>query len=705
MLMGLRDLDLPHIIRTTSSDPIKDFFDPVLECSINYNIAVGYFTTGWLRDAAHGIAKFALNHGQANWIISPELTEDDLIALSNGESLSEEYVRGLISKGYRHLFNTLSEEPREALGWLIADKILNFKIGIPRNELTGLLHTKEALFRDDSGDRVGIMGSYNLTSHAKTNWEAFSVYCDWKSPVDRERNNEMEGVFSDMWQAKDPNLSLYSPSEADIEEFKKTTLNSKKHYLLFKKTRKLSGPNLVQEQIQVPRKYLNERGQLREYQEEGIKEWFKHNGTGILQMATGTGKTVTALKIATMLTYHVSQKGDQILTVVAVPYINLADQWYAEASEFGFTPIRCYGEAKEWRALAQAQLSQIRSKALQQAMFIVVNASLRTPSFQSILKNTPGHLLFIGDEMHHLGSNKFLPALPNEARFKLGLSATPNRVGDDEGSDGLKSYFGDTVLEYGLGRAIENDYLCRYRYHPVTVHLEDDEQEMYDELSLKIARVLAQSKASKDANTEVLESLLRQRAVLIGKARNKLPKLLQLLQEQCNVSHTLVYCGSSNDQGERYIDVALKKLGAELGLHASRFTAEESAGRRNEILSHFASGKLQVLLAIRCLDEGIDVPKTQTAYILASSTNPKEFIQRRGRVLRKAPGKEMANIYDFIVVPSASKLKRGGDNSGDRSLVKRELARFNEFAELAVNHGEALAKMRLIKEQLGLMDQ
>ena len=702
--MRLRDLNLPNIIRTTSSDPIKDFFDPVLECSVNYNIAVGYFSTGWLRDAAHGISKFALNGGQANWIISPELTKDDLIALSQGENLSEQYVRELISKGYQHLFDSLSEKPRQALGWLIADKILNFKIGIPKNDLTGLLHTKEALFCDAWGDRVGILGSYNLTARAKTNWESFSVHCDWKSQVDCERNDEMETVFGKMWHENDPNLSLYQPSAANIDKFTNFSQRSERHYYLFDDTPDASDISARPSFPQVPSEYLNETGLLREYQEEGIKGWFKRNGRGVLHMATGTGKTVTALKAVTRLNDHISEEGGRLLTVIAVPYIHLADQWHKEAVKFGFSPVKCYGGAGNWTAIAQSQLSQIRSKALKQAVFIVVNASLQTTSFQSILRQAPGSILFVGDEMHNLGSTKLLAALPNKATFRLGLSATPDRFGDEEGSEGLASYFGDTVLEYGLNKAIQNGHLCKYRYHPVMIHFDDDEQQEYDELSHKISQIYAQNLHKKGETSEFLEHLKRQRSILVGKARNKLPKLLHLLQQQGKVSHTLVYCGASRDGGERYIDVALKRVGTDLGLHASRFTAEESGDERNSILSQFSVGELQVLLAIRCLDEGIDVPMTQTAYILASSTNRKEFIQRRGRVLRNAPGKKIADIYDFLVIPSPSKLRQTNETSTQRTLVTRELARFNEFAELAENHGEALAQMLSIKEHLGLMD-
>lgn len=693
--MPLRSLKLPYYVTTSEHDPIKEFFDPVLERAKQYDIAVGYFSSAWLRDAAHGISNFALNGGKARWIVSPELSPEDFRSLQVEGEISDVQTRDLISRSYENLYQQLTQHTREALGWLINDGIVTFKIGIPRNRLSGIMHAKQGLFLDENGNRIGFLGSYNLTGGAGTNWEAFSVFCDWSSDESSERIAVIGNSFERMWNGLDPNLALYDPAEADLERFVSEARKGTKHYDLF--------PPEDRRWPRVPDHFLTD-GRLRDYQEEGIRNWFKNNGRGILHMATGTGKTVTALTAITRLNDYVAQKKGELCTVIAVPYQHLAEQWAREAEEFEFEPVLCYGGVGRWMEGAQSQLNDLRAKARQQVMLIAVNASMKDEPFQSILRAYSGNLLFVGDEMHNLGARTALNALPEHAAFRLGLSATPDRYGDEEGTIALKRYFGEIVLEFGLDKAIKGGHLCRYYYYPILIHLDEDEQAEYDELSLRIGKLFAQGASPNSEENDHLNRLLIKRARLVGKARNKLPALLDLLRRQEDVSHTLIYCGDSKDGGARYIDTALEQVGGELGLRASPFTSRENNEERAELLSQFSSGEIQVLLAIRCLDEGVDVPMTKTAYILASSANPKEFIQRRGRVLRRAKGKSRAYIYDFIVTPDPEKLSEQGVTNVERSLMRRELGRFNEFASLAENHGEALAKITEIKKSLNLLD-
>ncbi len=693
--MALRDTKLPFYVTTSEHDPVAEFFDPVLERAIKYDIAVGYFSSAWLRDAAHGISRFALNGGKARWIISPEVSLEDFKSLQAGHVTSEALTKYLISRSYEELFQQLTHDTRAALGWLINDKILEFKIGIPQNRLSGILHAKQGLFTDHSGDRVGFLGSYNLTGAAGTNWEAFSVFCDWSSQESLQRISAIAASFDRMWSGLDPNLSIYDPSEADLEKFVSAARQTDRHYNLF--------PTKKPQEPCVPNRFLTD-GRLRDYQEEGINNWFKNNGRGILHMATGTGKTVTALTAVTRLNDFVAQKNGELCVVITVPYQHLAEQWAREAEEFGYEPVLCYGGIGHWMENAQSQLNELRSQTRQQVMLIAVNASMKDAPFQSILSAYAGNLLFVGDEMHNLGARSALAALPENAPFRLGLSATPDRYGDEEGTASLERYFGKRVLSFALDQAIAGGHLCRYFYYPILVQLDEDEQADYDELSSQIGRMIAQGASLDSQAHDGLNLLLIKRARLVGKARNKLPALLELLKQKEEISHTLVYCGDSKDEGERYIDGALEQIGKNLKLRASPFTSQENNSERAELLSQFSSGEIQVLLAIRCLDEGVDVPMTKTAYILASSANPKEFIQRRGRVLRRAEGKERAYIYDFIVTPDPDVLSERGVTNVERSLLRRELTRFNEFASLAENHGEALSKITQIKESLNLLD-
>ncbi|MCY4289242.1 MAG: DNA phosphorothioation system restriction enzyme [Aestuariivita sp.] len=697
--MSLKCLDLPLQVTTSERDPIEEFFDPVLERAQRYDIAVGYFSSTWLRDAAHGISSFALNDGRARWVISPELSSQDLESLQVNGQRKEERVREFISQSYQNLYQQLKQQTREALGWLIHDGVLSFKIGIPKNHLSGIMHAKQGLFTDEFGNRVGFSGSYNLTGGANTNWEVFSVFCDWRSRESRERNDEIARSFDRMWNSLDPNLSLYDPNAADLERFTRAARTSPKRYVLFPNEEPIS-QDLVQHSLS---QHSPSRKQLRDYQSEGIEKWLSNNGRGILCMATGTGKTFTALNAVERLNKYVAEQNGELCVVVTVPYQHLAEQWASEAKLFGFDPVLCYGGIGRWLKEFQRRLNELSSKTRQYVMLIVVNASMSDKPFQSVLRSCISNILFIGDEVHNLGAATYLKALPENAAFRLGLTATPDRYEDEQGTEGLKQYFGGVVLDYGLKEAIRGGHLCRYRYFPRLVKFDDDEQAEYADLSLRIGRMYGQSKKDQD-QSEKLKQLLIKRARLIGKARNKIPALIELLKEQSQISHTLVYCGDSKENTKRHLDSVLERIGNELGIRASPFTSDESSTERTKLLNQFTSGEIQVLLAIKCLDEGVDVPMTKTAYFMASSTNPKQFVQRRGRVLRRSEGKSQAVLYDFIVVPDLESLSENGHSGAERSLMKKELARFNEFARLAENYGEALSKITEIKRRLNLLD-
>ncbi|MCY4302221.1 MAG: DNA phosphorothioation system restriction enzyme [Aestuariivita sp.] len=693
--MSLKILKLPFYVTTSEHDPIADFFNPVLEHAQQYDIAVGYFSSTWLRDTAHGMSNFAVNYGKARWIISPELSLEDFESLQVNGQMCDERAKEFISRSYESLYQQLTQHTREALGWLINDGILCFKIGIPKNRLSGIMHAKQGLFTDVLGNRVGFLGSYNLTGGANTNWEAFSVFCDWTSSESFERNDVIARSFDNMWSGQDPNLALYDPSAADLEKFTSAARNSSKQYELFPPEESNSSKAAL---------YSRTNRQLRDYQKEGIQKWLENNGRGILHMATGTGKTFTALTAVRKLNDFIVQKNGKLCIVVTVPYQHLAEQWAHEAKEFGFEPVLCYGGVGLWMKECQRRLNELSSKVRQYVMLITVNASMSDKPFQSVLTSYSGNILFVGDEAHNLGAPNNLKALPENAAFRLGLTATPDRYGDEEGTVGLKQYFGEIVLDYGLDKAISGGHLCRYYYYPILVHFDEEEQAEYAELSMRIGRLFGHVSEQDHAQSEQLSRLLIKRARLVGKARNKLPALIKLLKERDEISHTLIYCGDSKESGKRYLDVALAKIGGDLGLRASPFTSEENNVERTRLLRQFAFGEIQVLLAIRCLDEGVDVPMTRTAYILASSANPKEFTQRRGRVLRRSDGKDNAHIYDFIVVPDFEKLSGQIPLNAEQSLMKRELARFNEFAVLAENHGEALSKIIEIKKSLHLLD-
>lgn len=447
--------------------------------------------------------------------------------------------------------------------------------------------------------------------------------------------------------------------------------------------------------------------QLRDYQKQAVNNWFANNGRGTLKMATGSGKTITALAITWEL---YSQINLQVLLVVC-PYRHLVTQWARECEKFGLKPILAFENVRTWQTQLSEQLYNVRSNSQQFLTVITTNSTLISDGFQSQLKYFPQRSLIIGDEAHNLGSPKLEESLPYNIGLRLGLSATPERYFDEVGTQSVFNYFGAVLQpEFTLRDAINQGALVRYLYYPLLIELTESESLAYAKLTKKIGRVLQYKQRDGDLinieDNEDIKSLLIQRARLVSAAENKLNALRELMLNRRETTHTLFYCSDGSQEAEgranlRQLKEVTRILGIDLGYRVSTYTAETSLAEREALRSQFESGELQGLVAIRCLDEGVDIPAIKTAVILASSSNPRQFIQRRGRVLRPHPGKERATIFDMIVLPPD--LDRN-TLEVERNLLRKELRRFVEFADLADNAGEARMKLLDLQKRYGLMD-
>ncbi len=313
--------------------------------------------------------------------------------------------------------------------------------------------------------------------------------------------------------------------------------------------------------------------------------------------------------------------------------------------------------------------------------------------------------MLIGDEVHNLGSKQLLSSLPNSVPYRLGLSATPERWYDDTGTQELFAYFGPVLQpEFTLKDGLDCGALVSYYYKPVFVELTDDEAYRYSGLSDKIGKFLS-SGENLDDPSPAFQALLMKRARLLATAENKGVLLREEMKSRLDTAHTLFYCGDGSvetSDGEmiRHIDEICRILGRELGYRVDTYTAEDSLLAREELQRDFERGALQGLVAIRCLDEGVDLPVIKTAFILASSSNPRQFIQRRGRILRPHPSKQVAEIFDFIVLPPSDVM----NYDTERGMLRRELARYVEFADLAKNSGKARALIVDLQAKYGLFD-
>jgi superfamily II DNA or RNA helicase len=418
------------------------------------------------------------------------------------------------------------------------------------------------------------------------------------------------------------------------------------------------------------------------HQGRAVHAWEENAGRGILAIATGGGKTIAALVAATRL----QSAAPRLFITVAAPFKPLIEQWHREVSRFGVTPVPLANldPAERTGRLGQAVLAlEIGHSDVELA--IVSHTLLNQPDFRAFLQSIPPEVatLLIADEVHNLGAPGFSRNPPQEFRFRLGLSATPVRQYDEAGTEALLDYFGDVVFEFDLGAAIRTGCLTPYNYYLHPVALDDGELTEWEELTERLRRLGfgAYNEASEELPHDVKLLLFRRRGILEN-AHNKVATLRSLLLagDPSSLRHTLIYTSAKHRPGQPTQITQVNRMMNEIGVVAHELTYNETGtGIASEILESFSNGLYQAVTCMKVLDEGVDVPQTTSAYILASSTVRREWVQRRGRILRRAPGKTVAHLHDFLVVPPDPQSPTG------RSILRQELERGREFASLAEN--------------------
>ena len=681
----LKDLDLLPVYDSSEHNLVRDLIVPLLEHSITYMRGVGFFTSGWLRIAARGLVSLAERGGHAEYVVSPILEKEDWEALQRGESAREDDIlRRSLERNIGELASSLEHDTRDALAWLVADGMLEFRFAVPRTSgVTGDYHDKVGVFIDRQWDIVAIHGSFNDTVGGTLNGEAFSVFRSWDIGQRPFVQKHHERLLK-LWQGGNAQFGTHSIPDAVRERFIRLRSSKERPYKLPLVGSARAMPRMPQ--CPVP---------LRDFQAEAVCKWADSDCRGILEMATGTGKTITALAAASK---RYSLLG-RLALIVSVPYLHLVEQWARNCRQFGFLPVLCSGEHRNWHIEAKSVITDLRLRSLSHVCLLVVHNTSATPLFSEVAARVPSELcMFVADEAHALGAPKLQAGLLPGASMRMGLTATPHRWYDEAGTDALMQYFSGVAFEYPLEQAIGR-HLVPYEYHPIPVNLTEEEEAEFRQITDKVASLQGWARSDPQVQ-ETIELLLIKRARLMAAAAEKLPALLDKLRSMMKQAQTsgrelrdvLIYCAPGT-----HAEVLKAVTG--LGLRCHEFVHTVGLTDRERVLEQFAKGDLQVLVAIKCLDEGVDVPSTRTAFFLASTTNPKEFIQRRGRVLRLAEGKRRAVIFDFVVTPADSCPEETG-----QSILRREMPRFAEFAQAACNEFEARSKLHDILNRYGLLN-
>lgn len=695
-------------------DPLTaDVLVPALKATDSLDVMMGYFASSSFAEIAPGLATFLRNsRAPMHLIVSPFFTADDFEALTQ----DEDHLARLAQQAFiddapdedtfvRHTF--------ECLAWLITQERLILKVAVMRE---ALFHPKVWLFQDGE-NRAALHGSTNLTKTGLSrNREQLTLSRDWKGDEAIFHIERLRREFDDLWTGGDDDCYVLPLPEAVkrqvVERYKTEEMPSESVIAsMWQKAHGVELPITPTEEtprtteLRIP-DHLNYQTGDFAHQGDAVQAWEGSGRRGILEMATGAGKTITSMICATRLQ---DELGD-LLVVVSAPYRPLIEQWCDEIREFGVHPINLTaagGPAARNREIKQAG-RRLRMGNARAEVLVVSNDTLCTERFIQSVSTIKASKLLIADECHNLGAASFTANPPEVFDYRLGLSATPVRQYDEEGTDALIAYFGEICFSFTLEQAIAT-CLTEYDYHVRFVELTADEMREWTDLTDQIASQAWKLQLGK--SDPYLDNLLRLRRLVLETASGKLDILADLLDAEGarELRYTLIYATDKKPEQLEQVNRLLESR----GVLFHQLTQEETQSRQKtkRILSVFQDGMTQVLTAKRVLDEGVNIPQIKLAYILASTTVKRQWVQRRGRLLRtcKAIGKTHAVIYDFVVLsPGTSSSTVEQLDPDARRLVRSELERVWEFARLsrngplaggpyeAVQHLQALANEKVM---------
>lgn len=671
--LNLQEIYIQDHYRSDRNDLIQDFYVPCLSQTTFYCRAVGYFSSTSIVAVAQGLAALIEAGGKMCLVASPCLSPEDIKAIKKGLTQREEVISSAIIKE----FETVSQDRLSCLSWLLSKGVLDIKLAVANNfEDPGLYHEKIGILTDKNNNKLAFTGSINETkSGLINNFENIEVFCSWRGE-EAKRVERIAKDFEKLWSNTTPKAEIISFPEAAARKLLEYSPDTKPT-LERKRKPKLVAENKGSYSTEEAKKSLHSLDiTLRPYQEAALINFKSANYQGILAMATGAGKTITALACASSIK-------DLDLIIIVVPIKDLVTQWMDELDKLTdfYYPIAAIGKSEIWRNTLYRKLRLIHRnvqtvKRLPTVLVGTYSGLSKTTVVELIddAGGLPQKSLIIADEVHTAGAEQYRRILRDDFTYRLGLSATPIRPHDEEGTNFVLNYFGNIVYELDLEQAIKLDILCQYEYYVYVVTLTNVENEEYQKLTKRIIKLL---RSGNDQKSGSINRLSIERSRIIKSASDKINILNQIIQDH-PLKRGMVYCADICQA-----DIVCHQL-SQQGMIVSRFTSKEDK-QRPQILNDFSQGRLDALVAVKCLDEGVDIPAAQKAIILASDTSERQFIQRRGRILRKAKGKEQATLIDILVVPPI------GDERV--KLITSEVKRIKHFAKTASNKATVITKL------------
>ena len=683
--MQLKDLTIKSSYRKISDDIAEDFYIPCMKASSRYDRISGYFGSTIYIVAWKGLKSFVSNnHGVMRIICSPYLSQEDYDAIRRGTvAKNDPTLANILFSEMKSIFakETLSK-PEKVLACLICSGNLEIKIAVG-DDSNRLFHDKVGIFHDKVGNSIAFRGTINETFKGLSNdgnFESLDAFTSWEEGKDKLRLADIENDFELLWHNRIESIKVYNIPESIKEDIRKHYKKESHHWLEL--------VDQIEATIDKATQWSADKNRggrkPRKHQLDALEKWAENGGKGILEHATGSGKTFTAMcAIRKEL-----EEGKPVM--VLVPSVGLLEQWRDEMratlKEMDIQYLLCGGNNSKWKQGTNLNSWTKDGLAHKRVTIAVMDTACNNEFLSRVAWSD--RLFVVADEVHRMGSpsrRQFMVTAQCGAR--LGLSATPRRYGDPEGTQAIINFFGEIIQPpYTLKNAIDDGVLTRYFYHPREVKLTATEQQEWDEITkqikLQYVRMSVSDREHSMSNSRFKMLLLR-RARIMKQAANKIQIAKDIIANHYeNGQRWIVYCEDKSQLDQ--VALAIQSAGVS---NVIRYYAD-MPGDRNKALEYFDTIG-GIVVSIKCLDEGIDIPSTTHALILASSKNPREFIQRRGRILRRHYGKNFASLYDTIVVP-----ENINSNVAHDTIVEGELARAIHFGDWAENKtGTAILKM------------
>ena len=722
LINSFKNINFPSKYKYSSdSEHIPlEFYNDTFPIAKKIDLFLGYFSSNAIKVLSKSFAEFVVNGGEmriiTNHVYSLKDKENliDYNALKNEDKIIDifndlEKLEFELSDYGQHFFDCLKYLQKHKRLIIQPVKFNN----------VDLAHCKRMILYDGH-DYISTDGSINFTLSALTkNSESFEVNAPWKGDIFKERVDSEIAIFEKVLSGKHPDYKHISSEKIEVvinnfgndkdkqdlleDSLKidnssfgdkvKRILNQKKERFI----RKIEESKIINDKPHFPI-FDRKVSSPRQYQVDAYNAWVKNDCSGVFAMATGTGKTITSLNCL----LNIYEKTATYRAIVLVPSIALLNQWEEEVKSFNFKNILKVGGGNNWEKELATYVSNFTWGIKDDLIIISTYGSFVTSKFLKYFNKIDKEFLLIADEAHNLGANNIKSKLPNiKSVKKIGLSATPKRIYDFEGTEALNKFFNDSppyTYSFDMQKALNKGFLTEYKYFPKIVELNENEFEEYIEISKKLLKFFDFEKGQFKKDP-IVEILLLKRKNIIHKAINKIScfkSILRELERENKLSYIFAYIPEGyslddNDEPERIMDKFIKagvNVCPELKINS--YTSDES--NLKDLLRGFSEGRIDLLYAMKMLDEGVDVPRAEVGIFCSSTGNPRQFIQRRGRLLRKHPKKSFATIYDMIVIPRLSSDSSEFFNM-EKNMVTNEVRRVAYFASLSMNYYDSARKL------------